>query len=378
MSVAAPVPFEPLVAPPERESVDFVAVADGQRRRVRVALGAGALVLVLSAVGAVGVGAVPIRPAEVVAILAGQVGLALSVPFTEQQAAVLLAIRLPRVLLAMAVGAGLATSGALLQGLFRNPLADPGLVGVSSGAALGAATAIVLGTGGIASAGLLGAVLPGAAVAVAAFVGGLAATVLVYQIGTRGRHTSVATMLLAGIAVNALAGAGVGMLVLFADDAALRNLTFWTLGSLGGATWPTLATVLPPILAVVAAGPLLARGLNAMLLGESEARHLGVRTQRTKRLAIGLSALAVGGATAVAGLIGFVGLVAPHLVRLVLGPDHRAVLPGAAVLGAALLVGADALARTVLQPVEIPIGIVTALVGAPFFLWLLLRERPTL
>ena len=309
----------------------------------------------------------------VLAALAGALGLDVA-GGTAQQEAVLLAIRLPRVLLGVLVGAGLAVSGALMQGLFRNPLADPGLVGVSSGAALGAATAIVLAS----TVGVTALALGPALVALAAFAGGLATTAVVYRIATRGGRTSVATMLLAGIAVNALCGASVGVLVLFADDGQLRDLTFWTLGSLGGATWGTLAVVAPLIGAVVLAAPRLARPLNALLLGEAEAGHLGVRTERVKGLVVVGSALAVGVATAAAGLVGFIGLVAPHLVRLGLGPDHRALLPASALTGALLLVAADLLARTVLAPVEVPIGIVTALAGAPFFLWLLLRQRPAL
>ena len=338
-------------------------------RRVRLALGGLAVALVAACVVSVGIGAVHLTPAEVMAALGGALGLDLGT-VTTQQEAVLLSIRLPRVLLGGLVGAGLAVSGALMQGLFRNPLADPSLVGVSSGAALGASGAIVLAS----TAGVTALALGPALVAIAAFVGGLATTVVVYRIATRGGRTSVATMLLAGIAVNALCGAGVGVLVLFADDDQLRDLTFWSLGSLGGATWGALGVVAPLVGAVVLAAPFLARPLNALLLGEAEAGHLGVRTERVKRLVVGGAALAVGAATAVAGLIGFVGLVAPHLVRLVLGPDHRALLPASALLGALLLVGADLLARTVLAPAEVPIGIVTALAGAPFFLWLLLRQ----
>ena len=347
--------------------------AEHRARRVRLALGGLSAALVVACVISVGVGAVRVPPSAVLAALAGALGLDVA-GGTAQQEAVLLAIRLPRVLLGVLVGAGLAVSGALMQGLFRNPLADPGLVGVSSGAALGAATAIVLAS----TVGVTALALGPALVAVAAFAGGLATTAVVYRIATRGGRTSVATMLLAGIAVNALCGAGVGVLVLFADDGQLRDLTFWTLGSLGGATWGTLAVVAPLIGGVVLAAPRLARPLNALLLGEAEAGHLGVRTERVKGLVVVGSALAVGVATAAAGLVGFIGLVAPHLVRLGLGPDHRALLPASALTGALLLVAADLLARTVLAPVEVPIGIVTALAGAPFFLWLLLRQRPAL
>ncbi|HZM00117.1 MAG TPA: iron ABC transporter permease, partial [Planctomycetota bacterium] len=219
--------------------------------------------------------------------------------------------------------------------------------------------------------GGLAAALGPAALALAAFAGGLLATLLVWRLASGAQGTPVATLLLAGLAVNALAGAGTGLLLFAADDAALRDIVFWTLGSLAGASWP----------AVLAAGPLLlgaclgllglGRPLNALLLGEAEAQHLGVDTQRLKRRIVVLAALATGAAVSVCGVIGFVGLLVPHLVRLALGPDHRRLLPCAALLGATLLVGADALARVVVAPAELPIGIVTTLLGAPCFAWLL-------
>ncbi len=357
------------VALPAVPAID--AYASRRARRVRGAWTALAGLVVAGAVAGVAVGAVEIPPSALAASLAGRLGLETAWTITAQQEAVLWAIRLPRVALGLLVGAGLAVSGALMQGLFRNPLADPGLVGVSSGAALGAALAIVAGAtvGGA-------AVLGPALVAASAFAGGLTTTLLVYRLATQGGRTSVPTMLLAGIAVNALCGAGVGALVLFADDGQLRDLTFWTLGSLGGATWGALAVALPLVGAVIVAAPRLAAPLNALLLGESEARHLGVRVERVKRTVVALAAVAVGATTAVAGLVGFIGLVAPHLVRLVLGPDHRALLPASALAGAALVAGADLAARLLLAPAEIPIGIVTAATGAPVFLWLLLRHQP--
>jgi iron complex transport system permease protein len=215
-----------------------------------------------------------------------------------------------------------------------------------------------------------------AALPLAAFAGGLAATWLVYRLATRDGRTAVATLLLAGVALGAVAGAGTGLLLFLADDAQLRSVTFWSLGSLGGATWTALAGVAPLLLLALLVALALARPLNALLLGEAEAFHLGVRVERAKRMAVGVAALGVGAAVAVSGVIGFVGLVVPHLGRLALGPDHRRLLPASALLGAALLLLADLAARTVAAPAELPIGILTALVGAPFFLWLLLRERP--
>jgi iron complex transport system permease protein len=348
------------------------SVRDARRRRTWRVLGGLVLLLGGAVVLGLGVGAVAISPGQVLAILGESVGLSLPWAYESRQALVLTAIRLPRVLLGMGVGGGLAVSGAVMQGLFRNPLADPSLIGVSSGAALAAVVTIVLGPvlmGGWADA--LGPFLLPAA----AFAGGVGATVLVYRLGTRNGQTSVATMLLAGIAINALAGAGTGLMTFIADDDQLRDLTFWTLGSLGGATWTQLAVVGPCLLGGMVAAPLLARPLNALLLGEGEAFHLGIDTERTKKQVVTLAALVVGAAVAVSGVIGFIGLVVPHLLRLAVGPDHRVLIPGSALLGGALLLGADVLARTIVAPAELPIGIVTALVGAPFFLWLLLRDR---
>jgi len=288
------------------------------------------------------------------------------------EAMIVVDIRLPRTLLGLAVGAALAVSGAVMQGLFRNPLADPGLVGVTAGAALAAVTVIVLGSGA------LGAVLGGLAfyaLPVAAFFGGLVTTILLYAIATRQGRTSVATMLLAGIAIGALAGAATGLLIYVSDDRQLRDFTFWTLGSLTGATWEKVVVAGAFLAVVLAAAPRLAAGLDALLLGEGEARHLGIPVQFVKRLAIFAVAAAVGASVAVAGPIGFIGIVVPHLLRLVIGPRHAGLLPTSALLGAALLIGADMVARTIVAPAELPIGIVTALLGAPFFLWLLLRQR---
>jgi iron complex transport system permease protein len=332
------------------------------------------VLLTVSVLLNIGLGAVRIQPPEVASILLARVGVDTGVTVTPQQTAVLMAIRLPRVLLGVLVGAALAVSGATMQGLFRNPLADPGLLGVSSGAALAAVSVIVLGGSLPWLQTLLGAwLLP-----LAAFAGGLLVTWFVYTVATRAGRTEVATMLLAGVAINALAGAGTGLLVFLADDNQLRDITFWNLGSLGGVTWRSLTAVSPFMLAAIFLLPRSANDLNAFLLGESEARHLGVNTQRVKRLVVFLSAAAVGAAVSVAGIIGFVGLVVPHLIRLAAGPDHRLLLPASVLLGASLLLLADLFARTVVIPAELPIGIVTALAGAPFFLWLLLRGQKRL
>jgi iron complex transport system permease protein len=271
---------------------------------------------------------------------------------------VLMDIRLPRVTLGALIGAALAVSGAVMQGLFRNPLADPGIVGVSAGAGLGAAAFIVLGNSLLAPVMAL-----------------LATTLLLYRIGTRGGITSVATLLLAGIALGALTGAITGLLVYVADDQELRDLQFWGLGSLAGSNWQKVASAAPIILAMLVCVPFLARGLNALTLGEAAASHIGIKVQRLKNLSILLVAAATGACVAVSGGIGFVGIVVPHLLRLTIGPDHRYMLPAAALLGACLLIAADTLARTLVAPAEMPIGIITAFAGAPFFLWILLRKR---
>lgn len=288
---------------------------------------------------------------------------------------ILFDIRAPRTLMGVLVGASLAVSGAVMQGLFRNPLADPGLVGVSAGAGLGAILAIVLG-------GMLPpaiAALTGIyTVPMAAFLGGWLTTMLLYKVSTNRGRTSVAVMLLAGIAVGALSGALSGVLVYMADDAQLRDLTFWGLGSLAGTTWTKFAVAAPLIVLSLAATPFLAKGLNALTLGEATAQHLGIRVQRMKNVAILTVAGATGAAVAVSGGIGFVGIVIPHLLRLAIGPDHRYLLPASALLGGSLLLFSDMISRTIIAPAELPIGIVTATIGGPFFLYILLRNRGVL
>lgn len=307
-------------------------------------------------------------------------------PLDLRDRVVLLDIRLPRLVMGLMVGAALALSGAVMQGLFRNPLADPGLVGIGAGAGLGAVSAFVLGGAllpalaalGFGPQSRTGAALAGIGphlVPIAAFAGGWLATLVLYRCATRAGRTSVATMLLAGIALAALAGAATGILVYLADDTQLRDLTFWGMGSLAGASWLKIAVAAPLILPALALAPLMARGLNALALGEAVALHLGIRVQVIKRAAILTTAAACGAAVAISGGIGFVGIVVPHLLRLASGPDHRWLLPNAAALGAALLVGADMIARQVVAPAELPIGIVTACLGAPVFLWILMRQR---
>ena len=279
-------------------------------------------------------------------------------------------IRLPRVLLAALVGACLASCGAVMQGLFRNPLADPSLIGVSSGASVGASCVIFFG-----GFGFLGSGLGLPAIAMGAFLGGMAATAVVYRLATSVTGTSVSTMLLAGIAITALAGAATSLFGFFADNEMLRRISLWQMGNLDSANWSRVMVIAVVVIPLVFFLPREGRALNAMLLGESEARHLGISVEQLKRRLIVLTALGVGVAVAVSGVVAFVGLIVPHLVRLLIGPDHRYLIPGSALLGAVLLLLADTGARTLMSPAELPTGVITALLGAPFFVALLLRQR---
>ena len=326
------------------------------------ALGA---VMVLSGFVSLAVGAMPIAPGTVLRLLLG-------LGDDPMARLTVIELRLPRTILTLAIGAGLGLAGAALQALFRNRLADPGLIGVSSGAALGAVGAIVLGDLVVAGTWAADRRL----VPLAAFTTGMATTAIVWLLSARRDGTPVGTVLLTGIAINAFASAGVGLLISAADDRQLRDFTFWSLGSLAAAGWQAV----PMVGACMAAGAALllrlGRPLDAMLLGEREAGHLGVRTGAVKLQVIAGAALLMGAAVAVAGVIGFVGLVAPHIVRLAAGsPANRIVLPGAALLGGALLTLADCAARVVVAPAELPVGILTALAGAPVFLGLLLTRR---
>ncbi|PRC93628.1 FecCD family ABC transporter permease [Solimicrobium silvestre] len=347
-----------------------------QLRSVNLTIPVLLLILCAIIIISIGSGAVPIAPRQVLAILGSKIGwggewIKLA-DFSDQQAAVLSLIRLPRVLLGILVGAGLACSGVALQGLFRNPLADPGLIGVSGGAALGATSVIVMGAtwlpGLSQSLGLF--TLP-----LAAFLGGFGIAFLIYQLARNGGITALPIMLLAGIAVNSLTGAAIGSFTYIADDAQLRSLTFWSMGSLGNASWDIIALLTPIVTIAIYGMARLIPALNALALGEAEAGHMGFNTNQIKRWAIFWSALAVGSLVAFTGMIGFIGLVTPHVIRLLCGPNHRIVMPASALLGAIFILLADLCARTAVAPAEIPIGILTALIGAPFFLGLLLKQR---
>ncbi|MEO1036005.1 MAG: iron ABC transporter permease [Pseudomonadota bacterium] len=284
---------------------------------------------------------------------------------------VLLEIRLPRVLLAAFVGAALAVAGAALQGLFRNPLADPSLIGVSGGAAVGAIAMIVLGGSIAVSATAMPYLVP-----LAAVCGAGAVTLFLYAFSRRFGNFSVTTMLLVGIALNALAQVAIGAFEYLSDDTQLRTLIFWMMGSFGRATW---TSVLPATTVIALAVALLlrdARRLDVLQLGEADARHLGVDVDGLKQRVILASAAAVGAGVAVAGIVAFIGLIVPHLVRLLGGVRNPLVLPGSLLLGASLTVFADLVSRTVVLPAELPVGLVTSALGAPFFLWLIARIKP--
>lgn len=281
---------------------------------------------------------------------------------------VLFDIRAPRVILAVFVGATLAVSGAVLQALFRNPLAEPAVIGVSAGA--GAAAVATISFGGVVAVGSAAILY---LMPVSAFLGGLVATLAVMAVARVGGQTPVLTMLLAGIAVNAIGSALMGLIMFLSNDEQLRAINFWMLGSLGSATWAAIIPALLFMSLVLALVPALSRNLNLILLGEREAASLGLEVEKFKNMAVVLVAAGVGAAVAVSGMIGFVGIVVPHLLRLVLGPDHRVLLPASMLGGAALLLWADVVARALVPPSELPIGILTALLGAPFFLWLLRR-----
>ena len=289
----------------------------------------------------------------------------------QQAKTILFDIRLPRICLAILIGAILAISGAVMQGLFRNPLAAPSLIGVSSGASVGASVVIVLAGAWLQSNTALGLSL----VAVGAFIGSFLVTVLVYRLSTSALGTSVTTMLLAGIAVSALAGAVSGLLSYYADNEMLRQISIWQMGNLSTANWQRVLVLAVVAILVLSLFPRESKSLNALLLGESEARHLGIDVQQVKRKLILLTTLGIGTAVAIGGMIGFVGLIVPHIVRLLIGPDHRWLLPASALAGGVLLLLADTIARIIIAPTELPTGILTAILGAPFFIMLLVQQR---
>lgn len=333
-----------------------------RRRLVLLAL---SLALAVCCLVAVSAGALTIPPTHIISAIGAKLGLATNSDPFEQAA--LFDIRLPRLVLGLCVGASLGICGGALQAQFRNSLADPGLLGVSSGAACGAVGWIVLG----ASAPVW--MHTAMALPATAFAAALIATAIVYAIAASRGQTEGSTLLLAGIAVNALASAIMGFLTYLGNDAQLRSLTFWLLGGLSGVTWNEIFPVLPVFAVAIVGILLLARSFDVLALGEATAGHLGLSVETIRRITMSLTAAGVGAAVALTGIIGFVGLTSPHLVRLIAGPKHSYVLPAAALMGALITVLADTVARTIVVPAELPIGIVTSAVGAPFFIWLLRR-----
>ncbi|MGY1426847.1 FecCD family ABC transporter permease [Streptomyces sp. MN12] len=325
------------------------------------ALTAGLLVLIPVAAGT---GAYPIPVGDVLGSVVHRTGLG-GTELDRVAESVLWNVRFPRIVLALLVGASLGCAGALMQGVFGNPLAEPGVIGVSSGAAVGAVAAIAFGLN------FLGTWT----VSFFAFVSGLITVLVVYAMSRSGGRTEVVTLILTGIAVNAFAGALIGLFLFFADTAAVNQITFWQLGSLAQATWPKVLAVLPCAALGLGVAPLYARRLDLLALGERPARHLGVDVERLRIVLVLVIALLTAAAVSVAGVIGFVGLVVPHLLRMAAGPGHRFLIPGSALLGALVLLAADLAARTVAEPAELPLGVLTALLGSPFFFWLLRRTR---
>ncbi|WP_265713762.1 FecCD family ABC transporter permease [Sphingobacterium sp. InxBP1] len=341
-----------------------------QRKQKFIVL-ALSLVLLFTCVVALGMGAYHIPAEDVLSLLAQKLGLP-SAGRDAMQQNVIFEIRMPRLLLGLLVGAALGISGAGIQGIFRNPLAEPGLIGISSGASLFAVLIIAFETFLFTS---LSAWIGYYMLAAGAFVGAGLTAFVVYRIASKNGRPNVTTMLLAGIAINAFAGALTGLMTYMSTEQQLRTITFWMLGSLGGATWDNVLAVAPFIVIPILILPFFGKSLNAFALGELQADLLGMRTDRVKRWVVILSTLAVGASVAVSGIIGFVGLIIPHTVRLMGGPDHRFVLPASLLLGALVLTLADVIARVLVAPIELPIGVITALLGTPIFLYILIRDK---
>ena len=333
----------------------------------RLALGLSALLVLVLAVGLVSLslGPVDIPVGHVAWIVLSAIGI--DVPeFGRTEQLVIEQIRLPRIIVGAAVGMALGIAGATMQGLFRNPMADPGIIGVSAGGALGAVVAIATGL-----TGLFFLALP-----VFAFVGAMAAAFLVYGIALVGGHFSMATLLLAGVAVNAFLGAVVSAIILFLpDNEALREILFWLAGGLDSRSWEHVRIAGPLIVGSAVILLLMARDLNLLMLGDDEARSMGVRVGATRIVLLAAAALATGAAVAVSGTIAFVGLVIPHTLRLLMGPDNRVLIPMSALGGAVFVILADTVARMIIEPAEFRVGVLTAFVGAPFFILLLIKNK---
>ena len=323
------------------------------------------LLVLATALASLSLGPVNIPADRVAAIVLSYIGLDFTA-FTRTELLVIEQIRLPRIVVGALVGMALGVAGATMQGLFRNHMSDPGIIGVSAGGAVGAVIAIATGI-----TGLFFLALPAFA-----FVGAMAASFLVYGIAAAGGRFSMATLLLAGVAVNAFLGAIVSaIIILLPENGALREILFWLAGGLDSRSWEHVRISAPLILAGTALISVMARDLNLLTLGDDEARSMGIRVGLTRVTLLGTAALVTGSAVAVSGTIAFVGLVTPHILRLVLGPDHRVLVPMSALGGASFVILADTVARTVIQPAELPVSIITAFVGAPFFIFLLIKNK---
>ncbi|MFZ2172452.1 MAG: iron ABC transporter permease [Rhodococcus sp. (in: high G+C Gram-positive bacteria)] len=324
------------------------------------------IALLVAAVFSACIGQVPTGPDEVLGSLLHHIGLDIGpLPAHPSGDVTLWQVRFPRVVLAVLVGASLGCAGTLLQGVFANPLAEPGVIGVSSGAAVGASAAIVVG----------GVFAAGWSVAAAAFCAGVITTVAVYLLARHEGRTEVVTLVLTGVAVNAFAGGLIAYFTFIASPAARDQIVFWQLGSLNGATWNAVAVVAPMTITGIAATAFIAGKLDLLALGESAARHLGLDVERLRQVAVLIVALLVSASVAFTGIILFVGLVVPHLMRIAVGPGHRALVPASALCGALVLLLADLGARSLVENADLPLGMLTALVGGPFFFWLLRRTR---
>ncbi|WP_228713897.1 FecCD family ABC transporter permease [Prauserella endophytica] len=354
------------VSPPVTSGGDLVPPPRRRPARVAALFTVLTVGLVMVSIASAAVGQFGIPASQVVGSVLNRIGIdVLAAPADPFAEAALWDVRFPRVVLALLVGGVLGVCGALMQGCFGNPLAEPGVVGVSSGAAVGACLSIVFGWT------FLGAFTTPAL----AFATGLVTTLAVYVLARSKGRAGVVTMILTGVAVNAVANAAIAFLVFAGDQAAREQIVFWQLGSLAGSRWAYVATIAPLVAVCVAVSMLLARRLDLLALGDRQARHLGVDVESLRLVTIVVVAVAVSAAVSYSGIIGFVGLVVPHLIRMITGPGHRVLIPASLLGGALLLAAADLLARNAFHYADLPIGMLTALVGGPFFFWLLLRTR---
>jgi len=344
------------------------ATTRSDRVRVVVLFAVLTVALVVAAVVAAGSGQLHVPADQVVGSFFHHLGIDIGpTPRDHAAESALWVIRFPRVTMAIIVGAALATAGALMQGVFGNPLADPGVIGVSSGAAVGASAVIVFGISTFGS----------WSVAVAAFACGLITALVVYALSRSGGRTEVVTLVLTGIAVNAVAGAAIALFMFLADMQAREDIVFWQLGSLNGTLWQYVAVVAPLAAVGIAGALVIARRLDLLALGDRAARHVGVNVERLRLGSIVLVALLAAAAVSFCGVIAFVGLVVPHLIRMIVGPGHRVLVPASALAGSVLLLVADLVARTAVAYADLPIGMLTSMVGGPFFFWMLRRTRRT-